>query len=188
MGRLSASLLCLIACTPASTSTGYTPVTSTRVPANAIVPAGQCGRGPTQTPKYTIVATQAQDDASTVSLGAHTYDCFADALVVPTSTGEVDIEAFAWTTTTYDARKADIDNATSASPPDVGALRAIPAASHVTCTATQPTGLEVVASCSVIPSGDAGPPDAASSDAASSDAASSDGGDAGPKDAAADGG
>jgi len=151
----------------------YTPVTGIKVEAATLVAGHGCGTGPGQVYKYAVVLTY-DDEAGPQSVPAYAgvFDCFTDALFANLQADDsgslsFNLNIYAYDRASYPQALDDVAFAD-----DAGAVEQVASAATwtTTCTATQQTGISVVALCQPLePVG------------GSPEAGPVDGGDAGPE-------
>jgi hypothetical protein len=188
----------LAGCPGAATTTAYTPITGIIIQSDALVAGHGCGTGPDQVYKYAAILTYV-DDGGVPSGGAFqssVFDCFAQGIFSNLPADSAGSTSFEIAIVAYDQA-----NFPSALLCPVGATEAGPPAAcpgddpatliqdegtptwTATCTATQQSGVPVLASCTPLlatgPIDDAGPDGAPEAGDAGDSAAATDAGDAG---------
>lgn len=128
----------------------YTPITGVEVEAATLVAGYGCGKGPGQVYKYAVLLTY-QDEAGPESYAAYSgvFDCYTDAIFSNLQADDAgslsfDLQVYAFDQASYPTA---LDNLSFAD--DAGAVEQVAAAANwtTTCTATQQTGISVVALC-----------------------------------------
>ncbi|HEY1692429.1 MAG TPA: hypothetical protein VGG39_09720 [Polyangiaceae bacterium] len=197
---LGASLVGVLAgCPGTATTTAYTPITGIIIESETLVAGHGCGTGPNQVYKYAAILTYV-DDGGVPSGGAFqssVFDCFAQGIfsnLPADSAGSTsfDIAIVAYDQASYPAaldcpvgaNEAGLPLACPGDDPDTLMQDEGTPTWTATCTATQQSGVPVLASCTpLVATGetvDAGPGGEAEAGGATDSAAATDGGDAGP--------
>jgi len=153
--------LSALACSDTASTTTFTPQTGIVVRSETLTSGIGCGTGDTQIFKYVAVAIDAASNAE----AAGTFDCFADGVLVNllpataadgTVTLDYTVRIYAFNQAAYTAGQAKQPSITTlVSAPNVSGSSVFAAASFATlgatytttCTATEQSGIQVVAVC-----------------------------------------
>ncbi len=144
-----------VACGSTATTTAFTPQTGIVVRSESLTTGIGCGTGATQIFKFVAVVIDGAGNAGAAGL----YDCFADGVLVnlqsTTDGGNTDftVKVYAFNQAAYTASQSSIATDVSqanTSPPtpfNGGAFSMLGATYSTNCTATQQSGIQVVAVC-----------------------------------------
>jgi hypothetical protein len=140
-----------LACTSATATTVYTPVTGIQIPSATVVAGYGCGTGMDQVYRYAAVISAAAGDAASAVLASSVFPCFADGLFsnlpIGTNDPSFSVAIYAFNQTSFPQA---LDCTSSPCPgDDAGAVAASIGSANwtTTCTGTEIAGITTLATC-----------------------------------------